>query len=279
MKRIISALIFCFTLSSCSSQFAYNNLDWLAYWYIDDYVDLDREQKKQFDVHLEKWLQWHRKEELSRYKMQLERIRERLAKGPLTEQEILQEFAEGRKHWERLRAKLSPELSQFAALLNDNQVDAFFEELAEQNQEWEEELAEQKDAEKMEKRIENLEEDMKDHIGRLTSEQKQLIRKFADKFISNSDEWLKYRRRIQAEAKSLFEHRHENPEFSAELMALMLQPEQYRHEALVTNLENNRVFYASLMARISETLTEKQHKRLFRKLDNLIEDLQELIED
>ncbi|XOV78310.1 MAG: DUF6279 family lipoprotein [Aestuariibacter sp.] len=279
MKRILTALFFCLTLSSCSSQFAYNNLDWLAYWYIDDYIDLDKSQKKEFDVHLAGWLSWHRQDELQKYKAHLQGIRQRLSEGPYSQEEILNEFDAGRAHWERLRNKLSPELSQFAVHLNEQQVASLFDELAEQNQEWEEELAERKESEYLENRIEDMEDGLKEYIGKLTLKQKNIIQDYAPQFISNSAEWLKYRRHIQAKAKALFEHRAENPEFTTELLQLMTNPEQYRHDTLNNNSDNNRRHYASFLADISATLTPKQEKRIFRKIDNLIEDLQDLIDD
>ena len=50
MNKLIAVV---FTLSilltGCSSKFAYNNIDWLMYWYIDDYVELDKSQKSLLD--------------------------------------------------------------------------------------------------------------------------------------------------------------------------------------------------------------------------------------
>lgn len=278
MKRI-AIVCFSLLLTACSSQFAYNNLDWLAYWYIDDYVDLDRQQKDTFDIHLEKWLVWHRKEELQKYKEHLTSLRARFAEGGLTQEEILQEFDKGRSHWERLRAKVSPELSQFATLLSERQVEDLFSQLEEQNTEWEEDLKEQDPEKKVEERIEDLEDRVKEYIGKLTSSQQDIIESFAPRFRSNSAEWLKYRRLVQSEAKAMFENRANNQNFSAELLVLMTQPETYRHTELTENSDHNRALYAQLLADISATLNAKQKKRVFRKIDNLIDDLQDLIDD
>ena len=68
-------VIFALILSACSSQFAYNNLDWLIHWYLDDYIDLNKAQKQSFDGEFEKWMQWHRTEELQKYQQHLQELR------------------------------------------------------------------------------------------------------------------------------------------------------------------------------------------------------------
>ena len=47
LARLFLLSLFVLTLTSCSSTFLYNQLDWLIPWYLDDYVDLTRAQKKQ----------------------------------------------------------------------------------------------------------------------------------------------------------------------------------------------------------------------------------------
>ena len=57
MKKL-TLLLWIVLLSGCSTKFAYNNIDWLVNWYIDDYVVLDTQQEKQFDAILDKWTAW-----------------------------------------------------------------------------------------------------------------------------------------------------------------------------------------------------------------------------
>lgn len=78
--RIVVAVLLLLSLSSCSSKFAYNNLDWWVYWYLDDYIELNDRQEEQFDDYLNNWLSWHKRSELNRYKAHLERVKKRLPK-------------------------------------------------------------------------------------------------------------------------------------------------------------------------------------------------------
>lgn len=54
-------------MAGCSTlQFGYGQLPRLAAWRADDYLDLDRAQRRQLDVALAELHEWHRREELPR---------------------------------------------------------------------------------------------------------------------------------------------------------------------------------------------------------------------
>ena len=55
MRNLGILLIGLLALTGCSSKFAYNNFDWLVYWYVDDYVELTNEQEDLFDVKIDRW--------------------------------------------------------------------------------------------------------------------------------------------------------------------------------------------------------------------------------
>lgn len=280
MKKSIFALIFLpFLLTGCSSKFAYNNLDWLLYWYLDDYVELDKQQKAKFDAKLEVWLKWHREEELARYKADLVALKDRFNQGPLNEEELMGVLGLGRKHWEHLRDKLAPELSELAVELHDSQVQELFEKLEKDNLDEEEEWQEEKDEDPVKNRSKRIQKQIKNSIGKLTKTQIAIVDEYAPQFTSTFEEWITYRRNIQATAKVLFESRKQDPEFPGKLLTLMTQPDDYRSEEYKSISQQNRQLSARMIADINQTLTAKQMKRLNRELDNLIEDINDLIND
>ena len=66
--RVLAWCVLLLALGGCSAtQFIYNRVDVLVRWYLDDYVTLDRDQRKRFDVRLDAFLEWHRREELPTY--------------------------------------------------------------------------------------------------------------------------------------------------------------------------------------------------------------------
>lgn len=280
MKKHLLALLFLpFLLVGCSSTYVYNNLDWLLYWYLDDYVELDKGQKRIFDDKLDGWLRWHREEELREYKAQLLDLKQRVNSGPLNAQEWQEEFAKARSHWERLRNRVGPELVSFAPRLTDKQVAQLFEELESQNLEYEEERAETTEQERREERLEDIEDQLKGYVGKLNKEQLQLIEKYEDRFKTNFENWIAYRRAIQQAAKSLMESRNDNPQFIQQLTYLMEHPEEFQSDAYKLTSTHNRTTSGQMIAELNLTITPKQMRKLNKKVDNLLEDLDDLIND
>lgn len=278
-KQLIILLLLPFFLVGCSSTYVYNNLDWLLYWYLDDYVELNKTQKVDFDIKLESWLSWHRQQELIQYKNQLTDLKARFNAGPLSAQEWKNEFDKGRAHWERLRNRVGPELVEFAPVLTDEQVAFLFEELEDQNVEREEKRAEKSDEERRKERIEDAQDQMKSYIGKLTKAQKDLIAVYEDRFKSNFVNWIAYRRAIQAQAKELMQTRNTDPEFTSKLTTLMENPQSFQSQEYSDISAHNRNVSAEMIAELNLTFTAKQKKRINKKVDDLLEDLEDLIKD
>ena len=121
--RLPLVIVLSFLLSACSSSFVYNNIDWLLYWYLGDYVDLSLDQKAVLDERIVAWQSWHRSTELEKYQAQLKEVRGKLASGALTEEQWLNEFEEAQQHLHRFRSKIAPELAGIAHQLSTDQVE------------------------------------------------------------------------------------------------------------------------------------------------------------
>ncbi|MDM7861011.1 DUF6279 family lipoprotein [Alteromonas sp. ASW11-36] len=276
MRHVVFTVLLLITTTGCSSKFAYNNLDWLVYWYVDDYIEFSDQQEEQFDAKLATWLDWHRSEELNQYVAHLERVKAKALGEPMTPEEIAQEFDNARQHWERVRNKLSPELAQMAPLLTDDQVIYLFAALDKENRKEEEEREELDEQERLERRTESIIEQVEDMIGRITDDQASIIESYAPQFESTYDFWLTYRRDVQQAARQLFITRDSNPNFVAELTELMVNPDVYRTDQHVQTIERNRLLYATMVSELHTTLTDKQKRKLMKEMNAIIEDLEDL---
>ncbi|MDF2177676.1 DUF6279 family lipoprotein [Aliiglaciecola sp. CAU 1673] len=272
----VSALLL--MTSACSSTFVYNNLDWLVHWYLDDYVDLDRTQKEHFDINLEKWLAWHRSEELARYHAHLESLKNALQAGSMDETQWLEQFELARDHWERLLRKLGPDLAVLITELDDKQVEEMFEELEEENRKEEKKWQKRVEQERLQRRIDNLEEDVSRWIGRLTDQQKALIAEFSPQFHENFPLWMEYRRTWQSQVKALLVADSDLASRQASLEALLTEPRQVRTENYQQKSRQNGELYARLIASLQKSLSDKQRKKLIDELQSLQDDLEDLME-
>ena len=272
--RSLLVVVFIIFLTSCSSKLAYNNLDWWVYWYMDDYIELKDEQEEKFDAHLQNWLSWHKKSELTRYKAQLEDIRKQIQNDTLNSSIVYNNLELARSHWERVRDEVSPELAAIAKTLDDEQVVTLFAALEKDNKEEEEErqeALEKSEAERLKDRIERIQETISERIGDLSKEQKQIVSTYAQQFISTGDAWIKYRRNIQNAARKLFVSRKQNERFEQELVSLMQNPDNYKSDVYKQSSAHNMTVTATLLAEIFSTLSEKQRQTLVENVDELIE--------
>ena len=103
-------LLLLVSLGGCSSTtFLYNRLDFLIPWYMGDYVNLNRQQKKALDELLEPFLAWHREEELQRYVELLNQIEADLD-DDITAEQVAAHAEQFVAAWERNPQALGREL-------------------------------------------------------------------------------------------------------------------------------------------------------------------------
>ncbi|MCU7554208.1 DUF6279 family lipoprotein [Alteromonas sp. ASW11-19] len=280
MKKLCVALL-AIMLAGCSSKLAYNNLDWLVYWYMDDYVELTDHQEKVFDRHLQRWINWHRNEELNHYIAQLQTIRTDITEDRLTPQVINDHLEKATAHWIRLREEIAPELAQLATTLNDEQVIRLFAALEEDNKEEEEEYRErmqEPEEERLEQRIDDMTDNLEDRIGELSDQQKRIIKRYAPQYASTFGDWITYRRNIQNAGRKLFILRDSNPAFTDELVTVMSNPDNYRSPDYQLKRQQNRELYTKMIAEIASTFTAAQKRHLITELDEMVADLEDLLD-
>ncbi|MCV2885253.1 DUF6279 family lipoprotein [Aestuariibacter sp. AA17] len=277
MKLIRTACvaILLFALAGCSSTFAYRNLDWLVHWFVDDYIDLTTEQKRAFDQKMTVWLNWHKTEELPKYQQQLSMLKNQLQAGNMQATDWMAHFRTGRNHWERLRRHLAPDLSELAASVSNDQIDEFVEAVTKYIKEERGKYDDLSDEERMEKRIESMEDDLREYIGRLSDSQKQLVTTYAAKLQRNIY-WRDYQARVLEEIEKLLREKAINPQFEQDVAALIIYPEQFRLPEHNQVSEHNKRVYAAYYADLMATLSPKQKKRLLKKIDDLIDDIEDM---
>lgn len=278
MKKIV-ILLCVLMISACSTRFAYNNINWLVYWYLDDYVELSSKQEDQFDEMLAKWMQWHKAQELPKYKQQLQDIIKEVEQDQLDPSKFVAHRERARSHWERARSYVAPDIVTLAKTLDEEQIEYFFNALEKQNKEDEDEIFENKersDEKRKERWIKRNQKNVKGWIGKLQPEQKEFIETYTERFESTSVLWLEYRREYQRALKAVFDNPERGAKFEAALLELIINPEQYRSEAFnqitQSNIEASSEYFLGLLALSSN----KQKEKLVGEINDLIEDVEYL---
>lgn len=280
MKKII-LIGFVLLLSGCSTKFVYKNVDWLIYWYVDDFVELTSEQEDAVDVKLAQWLDWHKKNELPNYLAHLKELSNDIAQQQLSLARMDYHQDKVTDHWLRIRTHIIPDLVEMAPMLSDDQIASLFTEIEEKNKEDAEER-EERTAMSPEKRkkevVKRNQKNLKRWLGKLNTEQETLIENMYGEYHSNGELWSEYRQRYQGELRALFAAPDRGPDFKASLHKMLMYPHDYRSDLLNQRNDENGQKYKSFLLAIDALTTEKQREHLIDEIGDFVEDLNDLIQ-
>lgn len=144
MRRTLPLLfvLLCLLLAGCSTLgLGYQQLPRLAAWWIDGYLDLDREQSRQLDAALQELQAWHRREELPRWQALLTQA-DSIWDGGVSEAELLALESEAAASVERTLARAAPLAGPLLAGLRPAQWERLQTRLRERLDEWREQQQE-----------------------------------------------------------------------------------------------------------------------------------------
>ena len=183
LKNICLLLfILFFFVSGCSTgKLIYNYGDEMVSWQLDNYFDLTSKQEEWIEERMRLHLDWHRKQELPRYRDFLIEVQNRSTDG-LTMKELDEGYA--RLDQKRLRTmeRLVPDAASFLAGISPEQINTLEKKMTEDNQEMEEDL---ESVEKLyRERQERFWEQMEDWFGDFSEDQQSKINRLHTEWFS-----------------------------------------------------------------------------------------------
>ncbi|RQO61024.1 hypothetical protein DBV14_05815 [Variovorax sp. KBW07] len=200
LARIIGVLLLAASLGACSTiKLAYNNLPELSYWWLDGYLDFDGTQTPKVRDELAQLLAWHRQNELPRIAELLQEA-QALAPGEVTPAQACA-FADRIR--ERLlavtdRAELAG--TELALSLTDAQLQQLERKYAKNNATYRKDWLDRTPAQVHEKRYDQFLDRTEDFYGRLTAEQRDLLKQQVAQSVFNPQLADAERRKRQQEA-------------------------------------------------------------------------------
>lgn len=275
MKKV-SIILLLLLLTGCSTKFAYKNADWLAYWYIDDYVSLNNAQEELVDAHLAKWLDWHKNNELPAYITHLKEIKSDIATANINPARISYHNEKIIAHWQTLREKIVPDLVSLAPNLTPSQVESLFAELSEQEKDKLEKREKLTDEKRQKRWFTRTEQSLENWLGSITSSQRKMIESLYLAQSPTSKLWANYRQNYQTSLKTILLNVASEQKNQDKLKIMLLNPETYRSNELNQLNEKNRQSYHDFLYGIYLSLTDKQKQHLLAEIDDLINDISEL---
>lgn len=265
-------------LSGCVVRVVYNQLDWLALWYVEDYFDLDPAQEEQAKQLIGRTISWHRETQLPRYAA-LTRTMLGGIDPPVDPAFLGGRYSEVVGLWDELLRQVAPDFAGLLQSLSDEQVDELFENLAEENRELADDYSGVSREERRAKQDKAIIKAFKRFTGKLSPEQEILVRTRTSRLHDLSADWLKRREAWQQEFRVVMAGRKSDPLFAGRIADLMLNPNQFDspgYRQLV--LENQQASFG-LVAAVLTSLSQKQSDHLRSHLTTYANDFDALVRD
>ena len=215
-------------LVSCTfNKFAYNQADTVMAWMVDDYFDLDGQQKADFQKRFDRFYAWHRYEQLPDYAQFMKTARTRMQDG-LSREDVTW-FVDGLRSRTRAAARqAAPEAAPLLATLTPAQIENLQRKWDKENRKY---IKERKVNGTVEERYEaegkRIVKQLKEWLAPLTNEQEQRVLAMVRELPQLEKERYAERLRRQKEFLEVLAHRSEDRErFTARVTDWMVNWEK-----------------------------------------------------
>jgi len=199
VARIIGVLLAA-ALGACSAiKLAYNNLPTVSYWRLDAYLDFNGAQTPKVRDELEQLLAWHRQNELPRIASLLQEA-QALAPGEVTPAQVCAMTDRIRERLLAVTERAEPAGTELALSLSESQLQQLERKYAKVNAEYRKGWLERTPAQVQEKRYDRALDRAEDFYGRLTDEQRDLLKQQAAQSVFDPRLTDAERRRRQQDA-------------------------------------------------------------------------------
>tara|TARA_R110000744_G_scaffold107699_2_gene204235 strand:- start:15599 stop:16447 length:849 start_codon:yes stop_codon:yes gene_type:complete len=276
IKQILLCMVLSALLSGCSFRFVYNHLDWWTNWYLDDYVTLNEQQQQNFDHEFEQLHLWHRTTQLPVYVQQLKSLKIAINEE-LNEQQVTDNLAKFIQHWQNFLMAAEPRLQLLAFNLSTEQKQQLLLALQEANQENIDDIEDLSQQEWREERSDDQKDQLKSWFGKLTADQKSQVTLMSKNFQRSLLSRMVYRQRWTHQFGELLNGELPDHQFKFEFYRLFVNGRALRDEKLNAISANNNQVFAKIFVYMVNTANDKQRKRINKKIDKVIGDLEYLI--
>lgn len=278
MNRNLALAVSALLLTACSTQFAYDRLDRIVAWYIDDYVALTGEQYAFVQAQLQEQLCWHRRTQLPQYAAWLRRVDAGLH-GNLSAPQLDRYAAELLAYWKQLTGALVPGATRLLATLSDRQVRELAERFELKNQEYAAEWVKPAAPQRRRAYARAMTNNLERWIGSLTREQERAVTRWSEDIALIGEERLAVRRAWQTRLLAALQDRHDRSRLAQEVRALFVDFERTRTPAYQRQWEHNLRLTKQLILEVQASLVAQQRTHLTERLAELAGDFDAIAQE
>ena len=202
LTYVVLALMLVVVAGCSSLRLAYNNGDTVLYWWLNAYVDLDRDQKGWVREDIDKLFDWHRKTQLKDY-VEILRKGQKQVQGNVTQAELLADYSEIKSRTQSLLLKAAPDLADLARSLKPEQIAQMEKKFKSNNDDYRKKFLTGDQEKRQQLRYKKSMEQFELWFGSFSREQEAAIRKASDARPLDNEIWLDERTRRQRNVLNL----------------------------------------------------------------------------
>jgi hypothetical protein len=276
--RFVVALGLIALVAACSfTRFGYNQADTVAAWMVDEYFDLDSQQKQDFQKRFERFYAWHRTEQLPEYATFMRTAKGRVQQG-LNRDDVLW-FVDGiRARVRTASQKAAPETAAFLATLTPPQIEALQRKWDKDNKKYmKEHKVNGTPEERQEFEAKRVVKTFKEWLTPLNSEQEQRVTAMVRDLPPIEQFRYAERLRRQKEFLAVLSQRGEDREkFTARVADWLTHWERGRTPDEQKKLDAWWAKRADIFAALDKTITPEQRTASLQRMQGYIEDFTQL---
>jgi hypothetical protein len=276
LRALALLLLIAIGATGCSTKFIYDRIDWFIVWKVQGYVSLNDAQQLALKTDIQERLDVVRRDELPVIATLANQIARDVESGYVPPELIDIRYYEVLTAYDGFMLGIVPLSQRFLAGLEDDQLEEFFGNLADVNDEMYEEYSGRTPEEREENRNKSAIKGMQEYTGRLSEEQREIIRSGLARMEDASEQWIANQAEWQQRFRELAETRPDEVIYMAELTQLLVYPRHFHTEEYLQRVERNRVIFNVLLADLLNSLNERQRGKAVRKLDGYIQVLTRL---
>ena len=267
-----TALILVLFLGGCSSiTFIYNQFDNLFPWYLESYVDLDRDQKQYLDELLTPFFQWHRVDEMPKYAQIIGSL-ESAIDNEIDIESIALITDNVEESWFRLEDQMIVWIIPLARELSDEQIAKFIQVLRTKTTQSEKKLLLRNDQVYQSDSYKSIRKNLRRFMGSLTKDQLNLV-KITSKEMKRTDGERIQSRKVFIEKLNLILQKEQGWE---ERLEKLTHSDELVAENYQSTYDFNTVLIQQLLVAILNSRNDKQDKKLRTQLSRYKSDINSL---
>jgi uncharacterized protein DUF6279 len=255
-----------------NATIAYGNLGPMLAWMVDDYVDLSGTQEDWVRGRIAATIEWHRTQELPRYRGFLESVLAKSA-APFATEDLASHQQELRAHYRRVLDRVVPDTAQFFSNLDAEQVAQMERKFASDNRKFARESVSGTPEERLDRRKVRFVNHLEAWVGPLSEEQRNILAQGYARLPDFASEMLGERRYRQGEILGLARARPPREEMERQLRRLLVETETWRRPEYLERLRERDRHMFQMLAALSATLSAEQRTTLQNRIRGFLRDI------